>query len=346
MKICHGVFEIAGQGCYAVDGLLKNGIEAKELLWYENAIGYMESNINVKSYNIVRQKSKFFKNILPFSKLLLDAIQYDCFHFHFAQSLLPFNCDLPFLKALGKKLFFEFHGSELRGVFNDIHYDYFNPDNPDRNILKKRIGKCLKYADGVILHDTELLPHLPLEYKKKVNIVPLKIDLENFKFPSSDNYHEKPMVVHAPSKRANKGTSEILKGLEPIMDKIQFVLVENLPIYDAKKFYEQADIIIDQIAIGTYGVFSIEAMALGKPVLSYVEENIRRSFPEELPIVNITPDNIAQKIMYLIEHPNLRKELGEKGYNYVHRYHDHIKNAKLLNEVYEGNWVKNGFDLL
>lgn len=348
MKVCHGVFEIAGQGCYAVEGLRKNGLEAKELLWNENVAKYVESCEYIKSYNIIRQKSKILNNIVPFSKLLRDALYFDCFHFHFAQSLLPFNCDLAALKFLKKKLYFEFHGSELRGVFNDVEYKYFDPFNTEKHILKKRIQKCLDYADGVILHDTELMPHLPLEYNGKINIIPLKIDLDKFE-PTpyfSNMSHNKPVVVHAPSKRANKGTDIILKGLAPIMDKIDFILVENLPQSEARQIYQKADIIIDQIAIGTYGVFSIEAMALGKPVLSYVDDKIRRGFPSSLPIININPDNIAQEVMRLANNSQLRKEIGEKGYYYAHRYHDHIKNSQLLERVYEGEWIKNGFDLL
>ena len=335
MKVCHGVEEIAGQGYYSVYGLNLIGINSKELLWYNTKFTYDISGEFSKCYGINKRKSRIFVTCVNLIRLFKDALKFDCFHFHFAQSLWPYNLDLWLLKKLKKRLFFEFHGSELRGVYNDVKYKYYNPVNPNKKKLMKRIDRCLKYADGVILHDHELIPHLPSYYKGKVFIVPLRIEPSRFEINTKHDNLTKPIIVHAPSKRSTKGTEEILKGLEPVKTEIELILVENRTQEEAKKIYEQADIIIDQIAIGTYGVFCIEAMALGKPVLSYISDEMRASFPIDLPIISINPDNISEKVRYLLDHPEERKRLGEKGIEYVKQNHDCKKIAEKLMTIYE-----------
>lgn len=102
------------------------------------------------------------------------------------------------------------------------------------------------------------------------------------------------------------------------------------------KVYSSADIIIDQLIIGTYGVLSIEAMALGKPVITYISDDMIKTLPTDLPIHNANIYNIKNRIEELIIDSNLRKELGIKGRKYVERYHDYRKNSKMLYDIYSG----------
>ena len=57
---------------------------------------------------------------------------------------------------------------------------------------------------------------------------------------------------------------------------------------------EQADIIADQFIGGAYALFAIEGMALGKPVMCYLREELFPCHPEwaECPIVNTNPGNL------------------------------------------------------
>jgi glycosyltransferase involved in cell wall biosynthesis len=50
-------------------------------------------------------------------------------------------------------------------------------------------------------------------------------------------------------------------------------------------------------------------------------------YPRELPVMHTDPDNIYQNLKMLLETPELRRELGEKGRRYVEKYHDHRKIA-------------------
>ena len=105
---------------------------------------------------------------------------------------------------------------------------------------------------------------------------------------------------------------------------------------EAIKVYQKADIIVDQLLAGTYGVFALEGMAMGKPVITYITEEMKKTLPGSLPIVSANPDNIKEKLEMLIQDGQLRRKLGKEGRVYVEAYHDYKKNAKLLGRIYEG----------
>ncbi len=117
--------------------------------------------------------------------------------------------------------------------------------------------------------------------------------------------------------------------------EIDFVLVENMTNDKAIELYQSADIIIDQLLIGTYGVFACEAMALGKPVVTYISQEMKSEFPDELPIVSANIENIESKLEMLINNAKLRNDIGISGRKYVEKYHDFKNVAKLAKHIYD-----------
>lgn len=335
MKVLHGMSEVAGQGSYSVKGLRENGVDAKMAVWRLNPFEFDYD------YNLKIGKCKW---LFPYYaiKMVLFAVfavcKFDCFHFHFGWSLLPDGLDLKILKLFKKRVFMEFHGSDIRWTFNRQKYEGL-PLPPENEKRKKKIKKILKYVDGVILHDEELRKHLP-DTDTPVYIVPLRVNLDNIvpSFPKKDV--KKPIIVHAPSKRGNKGTEHVLNALSSLNEEFEFVLVENKTHEEAFEIYKNADIIIDQLLAGTYGVFSIEAMALGKPVLTYVDDEMIKTFPNELPIIRSDKNTLGNNIRELIYNADKRNEVGIKGSEYAKKYHNYKKNALALEKIYKGEYPK------
>lgn len=341
MDILHGMSEVAGQGIYSVLGLKANGYNANMAVWVKNPTNYpTDICIGVEKNN----KVKYPIYALKMGAFALKALmKYDVYHSHYGYSLLPFNLDVPLITTLNKSLFAEFHGSDLRFVFKDVHYDYYNVELPSDEIRKrvqKRLLKLLRHSKGIILHDAELIEHLP-KTDLPVYIVPLRVDLSKFSpaYPNQDK--KKPIVVHAPSKRSTKGTDKILRALESVTGEFELILVENKTQEEAIEIYKQADIIIDQISVGTYGVFAIEAMALGKPVITYISDEMRESLPESLPIVSADFDSLPKIMEELIQNGEKRFALGMAGRKYAERYHDNVKIAGQLAKIYEGTIAEN-----
>ncbi len=347
MKVIHGMSEVAGQGIYTVQGLRNNNVDADMAVWQRNPMGY-PVDIDIK----INKKKKYLYPLYVIKMVMFAVkalVKYDVLHSHFGYSLLPLNLDVKVLKLFNKKIFVEFHGSEIRFVFNNIKYKFYNHEAVKESInnkQRKRLLKLIKHCDGIILHDEELKSHLP-DVKVPVYIVPLRLDLSKFEPLYPENKKIKPIIVHAPSKRKGKGTEEILKGLEKVQGQFELILVEGKTQEEAFEIYKKADIIIDQISVGTYGVFAIEAMALGKPVITYISDEMEKSLPSELPIVSATFDNISKIIDELIEDGDKRQALGMAGREYAVRYHDNVKVAKYLKDIYLGKVEDNNlFNLL
>lgn len=329
--ILHGMVDTAGQASYSVSGLRKNHIAAELVVWEKNKFHYPCARcINEKSRNRYRRIwNEFLFGITAFFK-------YNIFHFHNATSLFPHALDLFFLALFHKKFVMEFHGSEVRWYCNRKRTKYWPEDLKEYNRREKVIlERIFRYTDTVILHDDELRKYLPSNVKN-VYIVPLRIDVTAFspQYPIIRN--TRPLIVHAPSNHALKGSKFVIRAIESLKQKYEFdfILVQNKSQADALELYKKADVIIDQLIIGTYGVFALEAMALGKPVICYVSDDMVNTFPESLPIVNATIDNIQEKIEQLLIDPVMRNQLGIQGRQYVEMYHDSEMIARLQMQIY------------
>lgn len=336
-RIMHGLSEVAGQNAYSVQGIKRLGENAETVLYYKHPFAY--------KYDRCLNFDKSKRALFPYYalKLLVFYIEamfrYNIFHFHYGHSILD-GVELWTYSLFRKKIFFEFHGSDLRDYKKacevmGMTYDEREATSPQLHKRNKKI--CLK-ANGIIVHDDELISYLP-RVKNEVYVVPLRVDIDQFKpcYPNKDNKHIR--IVHAPSKRDVKGTKYILEALEELVkkyDNIELVLVEGKTQKEAFEIYKTADIIVDQLFVGTYGVFSIESMALGKPVITYISEEMKQCLPEELPIVSAGVRTIAGTLEMLINNPELRNEKGKQGRLYVENYHDYRVIAHILKDIYEG----------
>jgi glycosyltransferase involved in cell wall biosynthesis len=96
--------------------------------------------------------------------------------------------------------------------------------------------------------------------------------------------------------------------------------------------------VVDQLNAGWHGVFALESMALGKPVVAYLDpalvERSAAGFGIRLPIVPATKETLADALRTLVESPALRREIGAASRTYVERVHDIDHVADRLLDVY------------
>ena len=149
-------------------------------------------------------------------------------------------------------------------------------------------------------------------------------------------------VAHAPSKRAVKGTDTVLAAVESLRAKgapIELDLIEGVPNREARLRYAAADIVIDQLRIGWYGMLAIESMALAKPVVVHLDEEAaaetEEAFGLELPLVRASETDLEDVLAGLIERRETLPELGRRSRAYVERVHSHTEVAKQVLEIYE-----------
>lgn len=102
----------------------------------------------------------------------------------------------------------------------------------------------------------------------------------------------------------------------------------------------QADVVVDQLIYGTWGSTSLEALALGRPVVCYVRPSWRKfledRFPEirDLPIVTADPTSISATLRELCLDRDLRLELGARGREFARQFLDVTRNCdELIREL-------------
>ena len=236
----------------------------------------------------------------------------DVFHFYFGLTLVPRSVQFPILRALRKKSVMHYLGSDIRGK------------SPAELAFGRKAG-----AELVGSYDA-------IRWVPEAEVIPPGIDVAAIEpaFPAADR--TRPVILHAPSSRRRKGTEHVLAACEGL--DADLVLVEGLHHDEAFQRYREADIVVDQLNAGWYGLFAIECMALGKPVVSFLhDEAVARSedaFATRVPIVSATKENLRQRLEPLVADAAERRRVGEASRAYVEQIHDLERVADRLLALY------------
>ena len=235
----------------------------------------------------------------------------DVFHFYFGLTLVPQSLQFPILRALRKKSVMHYLGSDIRGK------------TPQELAFGKKAG-----AEVVGSYDA-------LRWAPHAEFVPPGIDVASIK-PAPPTDRSRPVILHAPSSRRRKGTEHVLAAVEGL--DAELVLVEGLHHREAFERYREADIVVDQLNAGWYGLFAIECMALGKPVVTFLHEEARQRTERELgvrvPIVSATKDDLRARLEPLVADAAERRRIGAASRAYVEQVHDLERVADRLLALY------------
>lgn len=334
MRILLAPTEIAGTMGATARALRNLGLKAVScnLKYKHNPYGYVcdiDFGPQSKPLSITE---KFSKHCFLYTSIF----RFDVFHFYFGRTLSRKKRDLPILKSLGKKLLMEFVGSDAR-IANYL------PNTKEVNIAKKSPEKVIKnltrlskYIDVALVYDWELRAYVE-PYFKRVEIVRQRVELDKYLPQYPDPNRKVPLIVHAPSHRELKGTDFVLAAIETLKSRytFDFQLIENMKHSEAMKLYGEADIIVDQLRIGTHGGLALESMALGKPVITYLREESKEFYPKSIPIVSASTETVCEVLERLISDGALRHDIGVRGRKYMEEFHDSLKVAKRLHSIYK-----------
>ena len=235
----------------------------------------------------------------------------DVFHFYFGWTLVPRKATWPILQATRRKSVLHFLGSDIRGK------------TPDE----------LRYARGA---DARIVgSYDALRWVPDAHVVPPGLDLRQYDPPQPEERRH-PVVLHAPSSRRRKGTEHVVAACEGL--DVELDIVEGLRHDEARRRFGRADIVVDQLNAGWYGIFALEAMALGKPVLSYLRpeavHETESALGVDVPIVPVAKETLRDRIAELAATPEERRRIGAASRSYVERVHDADKGADRLIEIY------------
>jgi hypothetical protein len=125
-------------------------------------------------------------------------------------------------------------------------------------------------------------------------------------------------ICHAPTNRSKKLTDVFLKVTKQL--PVETVLIEGMNWKDCLQAKNGCDISFDQIYIGSYGMSSVESMALCQVSLAYINRWVKSMYPN-LPVVNVTADTLFDVVSELIKDEQRITDIKAKGYNFVKEYH-------------------------
>ena len=287
------------------------------------------------------------EDVIP-SQAFYDLVsQFDTFIFNTGVSLLPGMSDLPILHRMGKKVIVRNTGSCSRFIYpGSLLWNYagqlFNMSAEERHELsqpKYNWEKKSSYFNS-ITYAYHLASKLYKEcivalYADVVTNSPAHSSLSFSPFFAAINTfdpegiaphipaHIKPIIVHAPSREAFKGTSDILASLEELRaEGLKFELVSpgKIPNHQLKRLLHAADIVIDALGCGDHGMLANEAMASGCAVLGINTPEVS-PLPWHRPIIPITRTNIKEQIRRTILDIPFRHRVAEAGLEYVNTVH-------------------------
>jgi glycosyltransferase involved in cell wall biosynthesis len=237
--------------------------------------------------------------------------QTDIFHFYFGLTLVPKRLQFPILRAARKKSVFHFVGSDIRGK------------SPD----------ALAYgrlADVQIVGSFDAARWIP-----EAEVVPPGIDLRPIS-PLPPRTEGPLRVAHAALSRRRKGTDTIIAACAAA--GVELDVIENVRHDEVGPRIASADVVVDQLNSGWYGLFAIEAMAYGKPVIGFIHDEAARrtadAFGIEVPIVRTTAETLADDLQPLLESALLRRDRAAASRAYVERVHDADAMADRLLAIY------------
>jgi glycosyltransferase involved in cell wall biosynthesis len=305
LRVTHCPVNVAGVPWANVQALRRKGVDAR-LVVFERGRLHPDADWSLdRTGGFARRQLtqwRAFVRLLP---------RTDVFHFYFGLTLVPKSLQFPLLRLTGRRSVFHFLGSDIRGK------------PPEELAYGRRAG-----AQIVGSYDA-------IRWVPEAEVVPPGLDLTAYR-PAVPSDAARPLVVHAPSSRTRKGTEHVVAACREA--GLDLDVVEGLPHHQARRRYERADIVVDQLNAGWYGLFAIEAMALGKPVVTFLhDEAVRRTgeaFGVRVPIVSATKESLADRLRELAAAPDERRRLGAEGRAYVERVHDADRNADRLIDIY------------
>jgi glycosyltransferase involved in cell wall biosynthesis len=305
LRITHAPVNTAGIPWDNVQALRRRGVEAR-LVVFERYRLHPEADQEIR-----RPKGLLRRQAVQAAALARLIPRTDVFHFYFGLTLVPRRAQFPILRATRRRSVLHFLGSDIRG--------------------KSREELAYAHrADARVVGSYDAIRWVP-----DAEVIPPGVDLDAMR-PVPPAREERPVFVHAPSSRARKGTEHFVRACEELGVDLQ--IVEGLHHAEARRRYEQADVVLDQLNAGWYGMLAIEAMALAKPVVTFLHEEATRrteeAFGTRVPIVRADRDNLVETLRPLAESAAERRRIGAESRAYVEQVHDLERVADRLLALY------------
>lgn len=241
------------------------------------------------------------------------------------------------LEAAGVSVAFLSHGDDVRDPESHIALTPWSPYTDDPRAAE--LGAFAQSSREMLerlrrptfVSTPDLLSELPWAIW-----CPVVVDWQRFATETPAFRGQRFRVIHASSNPIAKGSDHIAPALAPLLqaDALSYELISRTPPSEMPRVFAEADIVLDQFRLGSYGVAACEAMAAGRVVvghvLPFVRERVEQDFGISLPILEATPDTLADVVAGLIADPERARSLAAAGPEFVRTVHGGEPSARAL----------------
>lgn len=210
----------------------------------------------------------------------------------------------------------------------------------DENIAKRNLDRLRDYATAIFSMGD--MAHYTPGSRNDLFYWPIDLDHDSGRryrvaYPQAVRSGQF-RIAHAPNHKEFKGTGYLEDAVRELRSEgfdLTLVLVQGVSNDEALNLYRSADMVFDQCLIGFHGYFSLEAMAIGKPVMCYIRRPQEYLLaPDECPIINTHISTIKDDIRALLQDRSILETLGRRGRSYVERHYSLDAFASRLEGVY------------
>ena len=247
------------------------------------------------------------------------------------------------LQALGLEVGLLWHGSDVRQPEVHGRIEKYSPFNEDGVLLPiySTTRWAHRAANELDVPEFVSTPDL-LRYRPNAAWLPTVVNPDDYLPEVGGLVPSVPVVLHAPSKALLKGTQYVREAASKLQDEglIEYREVSGVTREQLQELIRQSDIVVDSLALGMYGVVSVEAMLLEKVAVANVWESAREyilsSTGQVVPVAQADPSSIERVLRELAVDPELRTEIAELGRPFASSVHSRSRAATVLAPVLEG----------
>lgn len=242
--------------------------------------------------------------------------------------------DMAALRRAGVRVAVVCHGSEIRRPSHHAATYQFSPFVGDYEGLlelrqrAERNRNILHALDiPVFVSTPDLLDDVP--HARWLPVVVAEADLAPAKPPFQ---REVPVVLHLPSSPRLKGTTTIDAVGQRLADEglIEYRSLRDVPAASIAELIRDADVVVDHIVIGNYGVLACQAMAAGRLTIGHIHERVRRRVGRPVPVLEATPETLDAVLRSALADPTTIADLAASGPEFVRNLHDGRMSARVL----------------
>lgn len=201
---------------------------------------------------------------------------------------------------------------------------------------RKQVQRWTRHADWII-SGCDWVNYTP--YWDTLMLAHFSVDTEQWSPPPAGEYErpehfsaERPLrVLHAPNHRAIKGTALVERAIAQLRAAgvpIELQIVQRVSNAEMRAHVRKADVVVEQLVIGWYGIFALEAMSAGKPVATYIAPELERLYVhnellevDELPVLRADFRNLTTLLRELAEDRRDLAAIGRASREFVLKHH-------------------------